>query len=50
MIMNALNSVWSDIYILQIIIKKQLKKCERELDFKDIEFPVSIRKIHKIGK
>ena len=54
MIMNALNGVWSDIYILQIIIQHKLENVDKdfskEVDFKDIKFPVKIRDIHNVVK
>ena len=52
MITNVLNSVWSNIYILQIIIRisKVSKVFARELDFKCIKLSVRVRDMHKIGK
>ena len=47
MIMNVLSGVWSNVYILQIIIQEEFA---RELDFKDIKFPVQIRDIYKVEK
>ena len=49
--MNALNGVWSDTYIPQIIVPEELEKLPRfckKLDFKYIKFPIKIRDIHKI--
>ena len=43
MIMNALNDIWSDIYILQVNISKNYKsrqKFAKRLGFKDIKFPL----------
>ena len=52
MTMNALNGVWPDIYILQIITPEELgnlTKCsESKLDFKVIKFPILVRDIGKI--
>ena len=52
--MNALNGVWSDIYILQNIIQQQLEKLKkyfgRKLDFKDMKFPLKIIDIHVTEK
>ena len=52
--MNALNGVWSDIYILQIIIQHKLENVDKdfskEVDFTDIKFPVKIRDIHNVVK
>ena len=53
MILNAWNDVWSDTYILQIIIPEELEKLQRfckKLDFKDIKFIVKVRDIHKTEK
>ena len=53
MILNAWNGVWSDTYILQIIIPEELEKLQRfckKLDFKDIKFIVNVRDIHKTEK
>ena len=53
MILNAWNGVWSDTYILQIIIPEELEKLQRfckKLDFKDIKFIVKVRDIHKTEK
>ena len=46
MIMNALNDIWSDIYILQVNISKNYKsrqKFAKRLGFKDIKFPLKKR-------
>ena len=52
MMMNALNGVLPDIYILQIITPEELEnltKCsESKLDFKVIKFPILVRDIHEI--
>ena len=46
MIINALNGVWSDIYILQSITQEQSDKdVSKRLDFKDLKFPVKIRDV-----
>ena len=53
MILNAWNGVWSDTYIVQIIIPEELEKLQRfckKLDFKDIKFIVKVRDIHKTEK
>ena len=53
MILNAWNGVWSDTYILQIIIPEELEKLQRfckKLDFKDIKFIVKVRDIHNTEK
>ena len=51
---NALNSVWSDDYILKIIIQQELQKLKNEflkrLDFNDIKFPAKISDSHKFEK
>ena len=51
---NALNSVWSDDYILKIIIQQELQKLKNEflkrLDFNDIKFPAKISDTHKFEK
>ena len=48
---NALDSVWSDDYILKIIIQQELQKLKNEflkrLDFNDIKFPAKISDTHK---
>ena len=58
-IMNALNglsknSVWSNIYILQIIMQQELEKLTTILlenfDLKDITFLIKIEDIHKTEK
>ena len=53
MIINGLNGVL-DTRILHVIIQERFRKAdkdfERELDFKDIRFPVKIRDIYKIEK
>ena len=44
--MNALNDIWSDIYILQVNISKNYKsrqKFAKRLGFKDIKFPLKKR-------
>ena len=49
MIMNALNDIWSDIYILQVNISKNYKsrqKFAKRLGFKD---KISIKKKNFIG-
>ena len=46
MIMNALNDIWSDIYILQVNISKNYKsrqKFAKRLGFKGIKFPLKKR-------
>ena len=46
MIINALNGLWSDIYILQSITQEQSDKdVSKRLDFKDLKFPVKIRDV-----
>ena len=51
MIMNPLNVVWLDIYILQIIIQQELEQLTKILQENLIlKFPVKIRDIHKIEK
>ena len=54
MIINAVNGVKSDTYILQIITQQKLQKLKKiflkRLDFKDIQFAVKARAIHKIKK
>ena len=51
MIIYTLNDFWPDTQILQIITQ-QITKTDNDfaktLDFKDINFPVKIRDIHKI--
>ena len=50
MIINALNGVWSNISSADhnpAKLRKADKNFPRELDFKDIKFPVKIRDIHK---
>ena len=48
--MIALNGIWSDIYILQIIIPARIRKVDRlfgdELDFENIKFQVKFKDIH----
>ena len=54
MIINAVNGAKSDTYILQIITQQKLQKLKKiflkRLDFKDIQFAVKARAIHKIKK
>ena len=54
MIINAVNGVKSDTYILQIITQQKLQKLKKiflkRLDFKDIQFAVKARAIHKIKR
>ena len=53
MILNDWNGVWSDTYILQIIIPEKLEKLQRfckKIDFKDIKFIVKVRDFHKTEK
>ena len=54
MVTNALNSVWSDDYILKIIIQQELQKLKNEflkrLDFNDIKSPAKISDSHKFKK
>ena len=54
MILNALNGVWSNNYILQIITQQELLKLteilQKIIDFKDTKCPVKIRDIHKIER
>ena len=57
MIINAMNLVWSDIYIILYPtehnarrIRKVDKDFARELDFKDVKFPVEVGDIPKIEK
>ena len=52
MIINALNVVWSGIYILQIITHEELERLTiwDELDFEYKKLPVKIKDIHKIEK
>ena len=53
MIISALNGVYSDRYILQILtikITKAGKNFRKWLDFKAIKFRVKTRDIHKIEK
>ena len=54
MIINVLNGVQSDTYILHIIIQQELKKLANYLrdksDFADTKNPVKIKDIHKIKK
>ena len=52
-IVNASNGVWSDAFILQIIIEEELerlKKICKRTSFKDTKFPVKIRDVHYIEK
>ena len=50
--MNALSGVQSDTYIQQAIIQKEshFKDSAKKLDFKDVNFSVKVRNIHKIEK
>ena len=53
MIMNYLNGVWLDIYILKIIFQSELEKSTKILQESLIlktKFPVKVRDIHKIEK
>ena len=54
MIMNALNGVQSDNYLLKTIIQGELQKLikilPKKIDFKDIKFPVKVIDKQKIKK
>ena len=53
MIMNYLNGVWLDIYILKIIFQSELEKSTKILPESLIlktKFSVKVRDIHKIEK
>ena len=54
MVMNALNGVQSNNYILQITTQQELLKLteilQKKIDFKDAKCPVKIRDIHKIER
>ena len=55
MIMNALNGVWLDTYIQQILIHEELEKLtkilqKKKYDFKEIKFPIKTKDIHKFKK
>ena len=53
MIMNYLNGVWLDIYILKIIFQSELEKSTKILPESLIlktKFTVKVRDIHKIEK
>ena len=50
-IMNVLNGVWLDSYILKIIIHEEVDKLHAvKLDFQDIKIGIKVRDIHKIER